>query len=173
MSGGSDFERDLINTLNENSDNRYKATRFKQHRFSSQLCDVIVLSDQPQYYKAIECKSLKADQDNLKDEKKGSAGKLYFTQHFSTNDDGKHQLDRMKQFIDKSHMKGVIAVSIKRGPGKRRLYYALDFQEVYEKYKADQSGITFDYMKENGVELLNRKQNGLVKNYQLDKILQI
>src|SRR5512137_1493879 len=67
------------------------AYRLKQSRFAAQLVDILVDSRIPEYYLAIECKSLDARKTRS----------LYFKQHFS-NAAGGHQLARETDFITRS-----------------------------------------------------------------------
>ncbi|MFB6147254.1 MAG: hypothetical protein ABEJ66_00060 [Candidatus Nanohaloarchaea archaeon] len=63
----TEFERELVNAFNdffEEEDIDGIAHRKKQHRFSSQLCDVLVDSEHEMFYLAIENKSVKEDSTN-------------------------------------------------------------------------------------------------------------
>ncbi|MDY6761782.1 MAG: hypothetical protein SVY41_01915, partial [Candidatus Nanohaloarchaea archaeon] len=68
----TEFERELVNAFNryfEESNERGIAYRRKQHRFSSQFVDVLVDSIRPEFYLAIENKSISTSATN----------KLYFS----------------------------------------------------------------------------------------------
>lgn len=132
----TDFERALVNSFNQffkEEDIRGIAHRKKQHRFSSQLCDVLVDSRHETFYLAIENKSIKTSSTN----------KLYFTQHFSKTDDG-HQVERITDFIEKSGRKGYLAVELKRGRGKPRKAYMIPWSEVNYRYSSGETGIHID-----------------------------
>jgi len=88
------------------------AYRLKQSRFTTQWVDILVDSRIPEYYLAIECKSL--------DARKAKA--LYFKQHFSSAA-GEHQLLRETEFITRSGRQGILAVELRRGPGQPRAAY--------------------------------------------------
>jgi Holliday junction resolvase len=136
----TDFERELVNAFNnffEDEGIDGIAHRKKQHRFSSQLCDVLVDSEHEMFYLAIENKSVKASSTN----------KLYFSQHFSMSDGG-HQVERISNFVDRSGRKGILAVELKRGRGRPRKAYAVPWSFVREKYRNDEAGLHIDEIKE-------------------------
>jgi Holliday junction resolvase len=132
----TEFERGLVKAFNrffeENTVNGI-AYRRKQHRFSSQFCDVLVDSEHPQYYLAIENKSLKTDASN----------KLYFSQHFSESEDG-HQVERISDFVERSGRRGYLAVELKRGRGKQRKAYMIPWTALRRRYDSDAVGIPID-----------------------------
>lgn len=132
----TDFERSLVNSFNDFfADEGIEgiAHRKKQHRFSSQLCDVLVDSPHETFYLAIENKSIKTSSTN----------KLYFSQHFSMSDGG-HQVERITDFVNRSGRKGYLAVELKRGRGRPRKAYMVPWREVVERYSADETGIHID-----------------------------
>ena len=136
----TDFERELVNAFNSFFDDEEIdgiAHRKKQHRFSSQLCDVLVDSRHEMFYLAIENKSVKTSSTN----------KLYFSQHFSVSDGG-HQVERISDFVDSSGRKGILAVELKRGRGKPRKAYAVPWDVVREKYQNDEAGLHLDEIKQ-------------------------
>ena len=94
------FEREGIHAI---------AYRLKQSRFASQLVDILVDSRNPEYYLAIECKSIDARKTKS----------LYFKQHFSLAA-GNHQLARETEFIIRSGRKGILAVELRHGVGTAR-----------------------------------------------------
>ena len=82
----TEFERVLVQSFNEYFDEtgiKGVAHRLKQHRFTPQFLDVLVDSLDPDYYMGIECKSISVDK---------GAKALYFTQHFTTDKNGSHQI---------------------------------------------------------------------------------
>jgi Holliday junction resolvase len=132
----TDFERALVNSFNsffEEEEIEGIAHRKKQHRFSSQLCDVLVDSPHETFYLAIENKSVKVDSTN----------KLYFSQHFSKSDGG-HQVERISDFIDRSGRKGFLAVEFKRGRGKSRRAYMVPWRELRRIYEKGEAGLHLD-----------------------------
>ena len=132
----TDFERELVNAFNnffENEAINGIAHRKKQHRFSSQLCDVLVDSQHEMFYLAIENKSVKTSSTN----------KLYFSQHFSMSDGG-HQVERISDFLDRSGRKGFLAVELKRGRGRPRKAYMVPWQVVRESYENGETGLHLD-----------------------------
>lgn len=136
----TDFERELVNAFNnffQEEEINGIAHRKKQHRFSSQLCDVLVDSKHDMFYLAIENKSVKTSSTN----------KLYFTQHFSESDDG-HQVDRISNFLDRSGRTGFLAVELKRGRGRARKAFMIPWQIVREKYENGDSGLHIDEIQE-------------------------
>lgn len=135
----TDFERALVNAFNkffEQEDINGIAHRKKQHRFSSQLCDVLVDSKHDMFYLAIENKSVKTSSTN----------KLYFSQHFSMSDGG-HQVARISDFLDRSGRRGFLAVELKRGRGKARKAYMVPWKVVRESFENDETGIHIDDIK--------------------------
>lgn len=136
----TDFERALVNAFNEffeDEEINGIAHRKKQHRFSSQLCDVLVDSEHEMFYLAIENKSVKTDATN----------KLYFSQHFSKSDNG-HQVARISDFLDRSGRKGFLAVELKRGRGRSRKAYMVPWTIVRERYENGETGIHLDELKD-------------------------
>ena len=136
----TDFERALVNSFNdffEEEDLEGIAHRKKQHRFSSQLCDVLVDSPHEMFYLAIENKSVKTSSTN----------KLYFTQHFSESDGG-HQVKRISNFLDRSGRTGFLAVELKRGRGRSRKAYMVPWKIVRERFENDETGIHIDEIQE-------------------------
>lgn len=134
----TDFERELVKAFNRFFDQEEIdgiAHRKKQHRFSSQLCDVLVDSPHEMFYMAIENKSVKVDSTN----------KLYFSQHFSVSDDG-HQVDRISDFLDRSGRQGYLAVELKRGRGRSRKAYMVPWGFIRERFEGDQAGVHLDEM---------------------------
>lgn len=145
----TEFERELVNAFNkffEKEDLNGIAHRKKQHRFSSQLCDVLVDSEHEMFYLAIENKSIKTSSTN----------KLYFSQHFSESDNG-HQVKRISDFLRKSGRKGILAVELKRGRGKPRKAYAVPWSIVKQKYQNGDTGLHIDEIKEQPEILRSRE----------------
>ncbi len=140
LSNMTDFERALVNSFNsffEDEEIDGIAHRKKQHRFSSQLCDVLVDSPHEMFYLAIENKSVKTSSTN----------KLYFTQHFSESDGG-HQVERISDFVDRSGRRGFLAVELKRGRGRSRKAYMVPWKAVRSSYRDDDTGLHIDEIQE-------------------------
>lgn len=137
----TEFERQLVKAFNWRfkGDNTPEglAYRQKQHRFSSQLCDIMIDSGDDDYYLAVENKKLKTQSEK----------KLYFSQHFSVSNEG-HQAERMQEFIEKSGRTGFLAVELRRGVGKPRKAYMIPWEDVYNKYDNDESGLSLKEIKE-------------------------
>lgn len=136
----TDFERALVNAFNEffeEEDIKGIAHRKKQHRFSSQLCDVLVDSEHDMFYLAIENKSVKTSSTN----------KLYFSQHFSESKGG-HQVERISDFLDRSGRTGFLAVEFKRGVGRPRKAFMVPWKVVRERYGQGDSGLHLDEIKD-------------------------
>lgn len=141
----TEHERSIVNMFNryfENSEINGIAHRKKMSRFTSQLCDVLVDSQHHAFYLAIEAKSIKEKKNN----------KLYFSTHFSENDNG-HQVERIGDFIDRSGRVGLLCLELKRGRGKARECYMLPFHMLRNLYDADDVGMPIDAIKEFGFEV--------------------
>lgn len=132
------FERELVNSFNqyfEGKPIRGVAYRLKQHRFTSQVVDILVDSLHPDFYLGIECKSISTDK---------GATSLYFTQHFSTDKRGTHQIERMTEFLKNSGRKGILAVELRRGFGHPRRAYIIPWDQVLERFRGDGVGFSVD-----------------------------
>jgi hypothetical protein len=114
------------------------AHRKKQHRYSSQLCDILVDSANPAFYLAIEAKSVKT----------ASTNKLYFSQHFSESNDG-HQVDRISRFVDRSGRTGYLFVELKRGTGYPRRAFLVPWPVVHDLYDEGEAGISLDMVRDH------------------------
>lgn len=142
-----DFEWALTAALNsffEKEGISAIAYRLKQSRFVSQVMDILVDSRHPEYYLAIECKSLDARK----------AKSLYFKQHFSSAA-GAHQLARETEFLARSGRNGILAVELRYGVGKPRMAYFIPWGQVYQSYEAGRVGLTREEIETNPV--LERK----------------
>ncbi|MCL7414589.1 MAG: hypothetical protein M8349_00800 [ANME-2 cluster archaeon] len=138
----TEFERQLVRSFNiffQENGIKGISFRLKQHRFTHQFLDVIVDSLHPDYYLGIECKSISTD--------KGTKA-LYFTQHFTTDKQGAHQVDRMSDFLRLSGRKGFLAVELRQGVGKGRVAFAIPWNVVAERFEADGKGFRVDEIRE-------------------------
>ncbi len=136
-----DFEWALTNALNsffERENLSAIAYRLKQSRFASQLVDILVDSRYPEYYLAIECKSLDARKTKS----------LYFTQHFSSTGGG-HQIARETEFITRSGRIGILAVELRQGVGVARTAHFLPWGYVHEIFESGKPGVTVEEIRAN------------------------
>jgi hypothetical protein len=136
-----DFEWALTAALNsffEKEGISAIAYRLKQSRFASQVMDILVDSRMPEYYLAIECKSLDARK----------ARSLYFKQHFSSAA-GAHQLARETEFLARSGRQGILAVELRYGAGKPRMAYFIPWGQVYQSYESGRVGLTREEIETN------------------------
>ncbi len=131
-----DFEWELVAALNrffEIREVRGVAYRLKQSRYTSQVVDLLVDSPHSCYYMAIECKSIDARK----------AKTLYFTQHFSIAG-GVHQIERADQFIESSGRRGILAVELRRGPGKPKTAHLVPWETVIDSFRSESPGISVE-----------------------------
>lgn len=139
----SNFERELVKSFNdffEKSGIDAIAYRMKQHRFSQQMLDVLVDSSDKQFYLGIECKSISPSK---------GANALYFSQHFSVDKNGEHQVAKMHEFLRKSGRTGYVAVELKMGSGKSKAAYFIAWPQVWARYSQRQSGFSTEEIKQN------------------------
>ena len=137
----SDFEWALTNALNtffEKENLSAIAYRLKQSRFASQLVDILVDSGTPEYYLAIECKSLDARKTKS----------LYFKQHFSSAGGG-HQITRETEFIIRSGRIGILAVELRQGAGIARTAHFVPWGYVREIFDSGRPGLTVEEIRAN------------------------
>jgi hypothetical protein len=131
-----DFEWELVAALNrffEVCEIRGVAYRLKQSRYTPQVVDLLVDSPFSRYYMAIECKSIDARK----------AKTLYFTQHFSLAG-GVHQIERADQFIESSGRRGVLAVELRRGPGKNKTAHLVPWETVIDRFRSESPGLSVE-----------------------------
>lgn len=124
----NDFERVLVNSYNQyfkTNNTKALAYRLKQSRFAPQPIDINVDSREPALYLGIECKSISTDK---------GASALYFSQHFTVDKRGKHQIERISDYLDKTGRKGYLAVELRNGIGKGREAYMIPFKMVTQRY---------------------------------------
>ncbi|AEH61580.1 conserved hypothetical protein [Methanosalsum zhilinae DSM 4017] len=129
----TEFERLLVQSFNlffEKNNVKGIAYRIKQHRFTHQYLDILVDSLHPDYYIGIECKSISV--------KKGATA-LYFTQHFTTDKNGTHQIDRISDFLKRSGRTGYLAVELRMGAGRSRKAYVIPWTQLSEKFISEDS----------------------------------
>ena len=137
----TNFEWALTTSLNsffEREGIQAVAYRLKQSRFASQLVDILVDSRIPEYYLAIECKSLDARKTKT----------LYFKQHFSLAA-GDHQLARETKFITQSGRQGILAVELRHGAGAARTAHLVPWGEVYQSFQVGKVGLTLEEIQQS------------------------
>jgi len=129
----NDFERTLVKSFNESftdSGTLALAYRLKQSRFYTQFLDVLVDSGNPDLYMGIECKSISVE--------KGE-GALYFSQHFTTDKKGIHQIERISEFLRQTGRRGFLAVELRMGAGHSKEAYLIPWGVVEKQYRKRQS----------------------------------
>lgn len=132
----TEFEHVLVNSFNlyiEENGIRAISYRLKQHRFTPQFLDVLVDSLNPDLYLGIECKSISVDK---------GANALYFSQHFTVDRNGIHQIERISDYLNKSGRRGFLAVELRMGPGHGREAYMIPWNDLEEKYLAQDLKLT-------------------------------
>jgi len=132
----TEFEHMLVNSFNayiEENGIRAISYRLKQHRFTPQFLDVLVDSLNPDLYLGIECKSISVDK---------GANALYFSQHFTVDKNGIHQIERISDYLNKSGRRGFLAVELRMGPGHGREAYIVPWNELEKKYFAPDLKLT-------------------------------
>ncbi len=135
----SRFERGLVDAFNRYFEDNHTdgiAYRRKQHRFSSQFLDVLVDSEDPNFYMGIEGKSLKTESNNT----------LYFSQHFSEANDT-HQVPRISDFLRRSGRRGFLAVELRRGTGKPRKAFLIPWEVIDRKFETGAVGLPVEDIK--------------------------
>ncbi|WP_440945706.1 hypothetical protein ACSAZL_16595 [Methanosarcina sp. T3] len=155
----TEFERVLVNSFNayiEENGIRAISYRLKQHRFTSQFLDVLVDSLDPDLYLGIECKSISVDK---------GANALYFSQHFTVDKKGVHQIDRISDYLNRSGRRGFLAVELRFGTGRDRAAYMVPWEELEKSYHAENLKLTvqeirnFPEMKRDGKDyMINPKE---------------
>ena len=136
------FEGEVVRLLNRFfEDNKIQAIayRVKQSHFTSQVVDVLVDSPHREYYLAIECKSLTLST---------GVKRLYFTQHFTTDKEGIHQIEKISQFIKKSGRTGLVVVELKGGRGHSNSMHVMCWEMVEQKYRSEEVGINIQDIKD-------------------------
>ncbi|AKB82339.1 hypothetical protein MSBR3_1761 [Methanosarcina barkeri 3] len=132
----TEFEHMLVNSFNAYiEENRIRAIsyRLKQHRFTPQFLDVLVDSLNPDLYLGIECKSISVEK---------GANALYFSQHFTVDKNGIHQIERISNYLNKSGRRGFLAVELRLGPGHGREAYMIPWNDLEKKYFAQDLKLT-------------------------------
>jgi len=134
----TEFEHLLVNSFNVYiEENCIKAIsyRLKQHRFTPQFLDVLVDSLNPDLYLGIECKSISVDK---------GANALYFSQHFTVDKKGAHQIERISDYLTKSGRRGFLAVELRMGTGHGREAYMIPWEELKKRYLSPNLKLTLE-----------------------------
>jgi hypothetical protein len=134
----TEFERTIVNSFNahfKQNSIRALAYRLKQHRFTSQFLDVLVDSINPELYLGIECKSISVEK---------GASALYFSQHFTVDKKGVHQIERISNYLNSTGRRGYLAVELRMGVGKSRQAHLVPWDVVEKKYLDQNLKITLD-----------------------------
>ena len=165
----TEFEHVLVNSFNayiEEKGIRAISYRLKQHRFTSQFLDVLVDSLDPDLYMGIECKSISVDK---------GANALYFSQHFTVDKKGVHQIDRISDYLNRSGRRGFLAVELRLGVGHGREAYMVPWEELEKSYHAEKLKLTiqeirnFPEIKRDGKDyIINPKGWGRENSWEKD-----
>jgi len=151
----TEFERVLVQSFNaffEQNDVKGIAHRLKQHRFTAQFLDVLVDSLNPDYYLGIECKSISVDK---------GANALYFTQHFTVDKNGAHQIDRISSFLKRSGRTGFLAVELRMGVGHARKAYIIPWIELDKRFHTA-GAVKYTVSEIQGFPEIERSGNGYI-----------
>ncbi len=152
----TEFERVLVRSFNnfiEENGIRAISYRLKQHRFTPQFLDVLVDSLNPDFYLGIECKSISVDK---------GANALYFSQHFTVDKKGVHQIERISDYLNKSGRRGYLAVELRFGTGKGREAYMIPWEDLKRRYLSEELKFTVREIQ----EFPEIKRQG--KNYRIE-----
>ena len=165
----TEFERVLVNSFNayiEEKGIRAISYRLKQHRFTSQFLDVLVDSLDPDLYMGIECKSISVD--------KGATA-LYFSQHFTVDKKGIHQIYRISDYLNRSGRRGFLAVELRLGAGHGREAYMVPWEDLEKSYNSESPKLTlqeirnFPEIRRDGKDyIINPKEWGRKSRWEKD-----
>ncbi|MPM92755.1 hypothetical protein SDC9_139891 [bioreactor metagenome] len=165
----TEFERVLVNSFNAyiaEKGIRAISYRLKQHRFTSQFLDVLVDSLDPDLYLGIECKSISVDK---------GASALYFSQHFTVDKKGVHQIERISDYLNRSGRRGFLAVEFRLGMGHGREAYMVPWEELEKSYQSEKLKLTlneirdFPEIKRDGKDyIINPKEWGRKNSWEKD-----
>jgi hypothetical protein len=114
-----DFEWAIVNALNS--------------FFQRDGLNAIAYRLKPEYYLALECKSLDARKTKS----------LYFKQHFSSAG-GEHQMARETEFLIRSGRQGILAVELRRGGGRPRTAHLVPWGQVFQIYREGKPGLALE-----------------------------
>ena len=129
-----DFEWALVNSLNsffEKDGIAAIAYRLKQSRFSGQLMDILVDSKIPEYYLAIECKSLDARKTNRSTSSSTSASPPERTRWRARRSSSPAREGRASW-----------RWSCATAPAKRRSAHLVPWGQIFQSYNAGKTGLS-------------------------------
>ena len=134
----NDFERVVVKSFNNHFKKagiRALSYRLKQSRFFTQYLDVLVDSINPDLYLGIECKSISVEK---------GASALYFSQHFTVDKRGVHQIERISDYQNSTGRRGFLAVELRHGTGKTRTAHLIPWNDVERRYLDQSLKISID-----------------------------
>jgi len=151
----TEFERVLINSFNahfKEAGINARSPRLKQHLFTSQNLDVLVDYLNPDLYLGIECKSISVE--------KGATA-LYFSQHFTVDKKGVHQIERISDYLQKTGRKGFLAVELRMGVWHTKQAHLIPWGVVEKKYREKAVKIPIEQIKTHSELKRRNKTHGL------------
>lgn len=74
----------------------------------------------------------------------------FIKSHFTFDKKGVHQIDRISDFLEKTGIKGFLAVELRMSVGKERQAYLVPWDIVEKKYQEKDKKISVDEIKANG-----------------------
>jgi len=96
----------------------------------------------------IECKSISVEK---------GASALYFKQHFIVDKKGKHQVERISEFLRQTGRRGFLAVELRMGGGQSKQTYLIPWDIVKKRYQAKEVKISVEQIKTH-IELKRRSK---------------
>lgn len=148
----TNMERAVVKIFNDEfalHSNNGIAYRLREGRFTTQYIDVLV--DGP-FYLGVECKSMKNTND-----------KLYFSSHFHTDKHGRHQIDAITDFLNRSRRRGWLFVEL-RGRPKSRLY-GVPWDIISYSWSHECKGVSVTEIKDIGSEVISRGGRWVTRDY--------
>ena len=89
----------------------------------------------PDLYLGIECKLISVE--------KGATA-LYFSQHYTVDKRGTHQIERISDYLNSTGRRGYLAVELRHGTGKTRTAHLIPWDNVEKKYLTHNLKLTLD-----------------------------
>ena len=142
MAGYSPFEAQVVTLINDyflETKQPGIAFRLKQSHFYTQFIDILVDSKDHAHYLAIECKSISIN--------KKYPPKFYFSK-WTIDKKGRHQIDRISEFIQKGQRFGILAAQLRQGKGRPVENYLVPWTHVETAFKAGEKSIDPAVIKE-------------------------
>ena len=128
----------MVRAFNEHGQNyniNLVAYRHLQMRYQPQLFDVLVDSSHPEFYMALECKSIDASKDKA----------VYFTQHFN-HAKGVHQIERESNWNDLAGRHAFLVVELRNYIGRQSACCFVPWRRVVSAYHNGVSGLPSGYI---------------------------